>query len=57
MILVAYKAAGYLSCYIGADRMTCTPHFNLYNIFVCCGKSKTKTFPVGQTLRRRTHKY
>ncbi|KAJ3991696.1 hypothetical protein F5050DRAFT_1812256 [Lentinula boryana] len=36
IILVAYKAAGYLNCYMGADKMACTPYF--YDVFVCRGK-------------------
>lgn len=41
ILLVAYKAAGYLNCYIGADKMACTPYF--FNVFVCRGKSMEST--------------
>lgn len=37
VILVVYQAAGYINCFIGADKMACTPYF--YNVFVFRGKS------------------
>ncbi|KAJ3712543.1 hypothetical protein DFJ43DRAFT_1161447 [Lentinula guzmanii] len=44
IILVAYKAAGYLNCYMGADKMACTPYF--YNVFVCRGSQwKAQSLP------------
>ncbi|KAJ3709876.1 hypothetical protein DFJ43DRAFT_1162382 [Lentinula guzmanii] len=44
IILVAYKAAGYLNCYMGADKMACTPYF--YDVFVCRGSQwKAQSLP------------
>lgn len=37
LISILYRTAGYISCYIGSDKMSCQPYF--YNLFVYRGRS------------------
>ncbi|KAF5390736.1 hypothetical protein D9757_004567 [Collybiopsis confluens] len=39
VLSLVYPAAGYINCYLGADKLSCSPYF--YEMFVLRGKSMT----------------